>query len=309
MNRIYQPTTPKKTRSSSGRLSSDSSRERIIQSPYFSPTKGRTPAKYDASDVEEATFYRLRSFDKSNEYKNPVKASYECGRATGRDFGDYRSEMSRLTSHLGTLKPILIQEQVADDPWKLLVAVTLLNKTAGKLAIPVFHDIIKRWPTPFDLSQADDKELAALIHRLGTYNIRSKRLIAISKAYVQEPPSLYDIRSSNKTSTHRRCSRFFTPPSNGHCKYPGTPVSHYPGTGPYALDSYRIFSSVRDEPDSEEWMTVMPSDKELILFLKWKWAFIKGMEWSSMKGAVGAITEKYLSSLIAELEKNNVTTS
>ena len=47
----------------------------------------------------------------------------------------------------------LYPESVADDPWKLLISVTLLNKTSGKLAIPVFWDILNKWPTPLALSQ------------------------------------------------------------------------------------------------------------------------------------------------------------
>jgi len=57
---------------------------------------------------------------------------------------------------LGNLKPLLIQERVAYDPWKVLIAVTLLNKTAGKLAIPVFWRIMKRWPTALDLAYGID---------------------------------------------------------------------------------------------------------------------------------------------------------
>jgi methyl-CpG-binding domain protein 4 len=43
-------------------------------------------------------------------------------------------------------------EKVADNPWKVLIAVTLLNKTTGKLAIPVFWKIVDKWPTPLDLA-------------------------------------------------------------------------------------------------------------------------------------------------------------
>jgi len=66
-------------------------------------------------------------------------------------------------------KPVLIQgaplqtslalhypyapERVADDPWKLLVAVMLLNKTAGRVAVPVFWTLMERWPTPEALAQ------------------------------------------------------------------------------------------------------------------------------------------------------------
>lgn len=68
-------------------------------------------------------------------------------------FRYYFRKFLDLYQLLYALKPILIQESVADDPWKLLVAVTLLNKTTGKVAIPVFWDLVARWPTPWVMSQ------------------------------------------------------------------------------------------------------------------------------------------------------------
>jgi len=35
----------------------------------------------------------------------------------------------------------------------------------------------------------------------------------------------------------------------------------------YALDSYRIFCCIHDDPTSEEWKLVRPNDKELIRYL------------------------------------------
>ena len=45
------------------------------------------------------------------------------------------------------------KEELADNSWRLLVAVILLNKTCGKAAIPVFWSVMKDWPTPYHLSQ------------------------------------------------------------------------------------------------------------------------------------------------------------
>ena len=45
-------------------------------------------------------------------------------------------------------------------------------------------------------------------------------------------------------------------------RYLQTPASHLPGSGPYALDSYRIFCGAADE-----WKEVAPNDKELVKFL------------------------------------------
>ncbi|KAF7347722.1 Methyl--binding domain-containing protein 4 [Mycena venus] len=182
----------------------------------------------------------------------------------------------QLHQQLLQLKPCLIQESVANDPWKLLVAVTLLNKTAGKLAIPVFWSIMSAWPTAWALSQAPESELVTLIRPLGTQN------------------------------THPPCAMNgplepWAPPISPRKreKYPPTPISHLPGAGAYALDSYRIFCS---GPASEEWKDVNPSDKELIRYLKWKWAAMENRRWTPESGAGGTADPAYLEALVSELE-------
>jgi methyl-CpG-binding domain protein 4 len=162
-------------------------------------------------------------------------------------------------------------ERVSDDPWKLLIAVMLLNKTSGTIAIPIFWQILNRWPTPLLLSQgatsffllrpritdasnlsADELELIDFIRRLGLQRTRSKRLILLSKMYLDDPPTPDNLRPS----TFKIFGEWYKP----------TPVSHLPGSGAYALDSYRIFYS-GDKHDPQEWKFVMPSDKELIRHL------------------------------------------
>lgn len=144
------------------------------------------------------------------------------------------------------------------------------------MAIPVFHKLLKRWPTPFALSQgniwlsfsakikslrpADESELANFIHCLGTHNLRAKRLIKMSRMYLHDKPSPYDPRRSRATLPPGT-------PGGKRVRYPDTPISHLPGIGVYALDSYRIFCYERDYPGSQEWKEVMPTDKELIRYL------------------------------------------
>jgi len=122
----------------------------------------------------------------------------------------------------------------------------------------------------------------------------------MSKVYLQDPPSEYDLRRSRSSSSPRK-SRFFQS-SNG--AYPATPISHLPGAGTYALDSYRIFCSVYDDPASEEWKLVRPTDKELIRYLRWKWAFHEHLEWSPNKGVIGQLSPQYLTCLIDDIEAN-----
>jgi methyl-CpG-binding domain protein 4 len=105
----------------------------------------------------------------------------------------------------------------------------------------------------------DEAELSAMIKPLGTHNIRAKRIISLSQAILSDPPNLSDLRTS-------RCMMSTVSPSKRE-RYPATPISHLPGAGPYALDSYRIFCTTSQDMFSEEWTNVIPSDKELVRYL------------------------------------------
>ncbi|TFK52084.1 hypothetical protein OE88DRAFT_1658875 [Heliocybe sulcata] len=201
-------------------------------------------------------------------------------------------------------KPILIQEHVNQDPWKLLVATMFLNKTAGRISIPIFWEVMKRWATPQELSLADATELIELIKPLGLQHQRAKRLIQLSSVYMSNPPSpdlLYRSKSPRK-----RVRPTGIPGVSTGCDaledtaqpvtYPPTPISHLPGAGPYALDSYRIFCVPGDE-----WKIVRPTDKELIKYLKWRWAITSFDFWDPDRGIVRKIELAEMQSLTAEL--------
>ncbi|PBL01002.1 hypothetical protein ARMGADRAFT_1073322 [Armillaria gallica] len=217
-------------------LESKSGLDKHVQSPYFSPPKKSSVAREAADDLDVSCRTSL--------------------------------EVRLLCDKVISLKPILIQELVAHDPWKLIVAVTLLNKTSGKLAIPVFWELIDRWPTPLSLSQASDEDLVSLIRPLGTQTIRTKRLIEMSKSYLLDPPSPYDVRRSKPAPLSSSASLASDQGSPAkRKKYPPTPISHLPGTGRYALDSYRIFCTTYENPSSQEWKAVVPTDKKLIQYV------------------------------------------
>jgi len=232
-------------------------------------------------------------------------------------------------------------EQVSDDPWKVLVAVTLLNVTYGKTAIPVFWEIIGKYPTPQSLCSGESfsyaipsaeiptacyvdpaasEFLQCLLRPLGLQTKRSKRLIDLSSAYVEDPPSVTHLRESRGRVSISSASPTSPPntPSSSRTKisrYPATAISHLPGTGPYALDSYRIFCT------PSEWKEVIPSDKELIKYVvsgihfhvldhvfstckqKWKWAFTERMKWSPEEGVGGPVDIEYLENLLGEHNK------
>ncbi|KZP32712.1 DNA glycosylase [Athelia psychrophila] len=173
-------------------------------------------------------------------------------------------------------------ERVRDDTWKLLIAVMFLNKTNGRVAVPMFWEVLRRWPNAILLSIADEEELTTLIRPLGLQAARAARLIKLSKLFINEPPSPNILH----------CSRA----KIDALSYPPTPISHFPGCGAYALDSYRIFH-VGPCNGPSEWKSVMPGDKELIRYLRWKWAFEQNKIWEPTAGVVGSVNEEYLRAL------------
>lgn len=67
----------------------------------------------------------------------------------------------------------LIQEALSHDSFRLLVAVTFLIRTTGKAAIPVFHAVMERFPTPKAFVEGDsDSELVPMIRQLGLAGVR-----------------------------------------------------------------------------------------------------------------------------------------
>jgi methyl-CpG-binding domain protein 4 len=206
----------------------------------------------------------------------------------------------------------LIQERLANDPFRLLIAVTFLNKTHGKAARPIFEQVMETYPTPQDLAAADVSELSEMIHSLGFQNQRARKLIKIAETWISEPPQ--------KGKLHRTMD--YPDKGNGrHLKPKETvdkdvencieagalEIAHIYGLGPYAWDSWRIFcrdvfrgvaqgyngegvagytplSQTTHNSDFEpEWKRVVPLDKELRACLRWMW-LREGWEWDPLTG-------------------------
>ena len=75
----------------------------------------------------------------------------------------------------------LIQESLYHDPWKLLVATIFLNKTTGKVAIPILLEFLDKWPSPKDLLEtAEADEIAEMLQPMGLNVTRANTLIRFS---------------------------------------------------------------------------------------------------------------------------------
>ncbi|EON64987.1 hypothetical protein W97_04222 [Coniosporium apollinis CBS 100218] len=192
----------------------------------------------------------------------------------------------------------LIQEELAYDPFRLLIAVTLLNKTKGTAAIPVFHYLTAAYPTPASLAAAPVSDVASRIRHLGLQNNRADTLIEFAKTWLAVPPARGK-RYRTLHYPHRGAGTGIKATEildDNDARLGAWEVAHLHGCGPYAMDSWRIFCrdvlrGVATGWDGEgaeggfepEWKRVLPKDKELRAFLRWMW-LREGWAWDPGTG-------------------------
>ncbi|EPE28068.1 DNA-glycosylase [Glarea lozoyensis ATCC 20868] len=221
----------------------------------------------------------------------------------------------------------LIQEKLAHDPFRLLIAVTFLNRTRGKQAIPVFFSLVEKYPTPSALAGANREDIVDIIKHLGLQNQRAATYQQYAKQWIEESPvkgKRYAVKGYPEYADGRDVKRGEVL-GEGDQRV-GWEIGHMT-QGPYAIDSWRIFC--RDElrglasdwngrdavsaanvvsssnTDREansigegkvfqpEWMRVLPEDKELRAYLRWMW-LKEGFEWDPFTGDKDVASESLL---------------
>lgn len=202
----------------------------------------------------------------------------------------------------------LVQEQLAHEPYKLLIATIFLNRTRGGVALPVLFKVFERYPTIDAMANADQGELVDMIHCLGFQNQRANKCITLAQTWQTATPSKnkrYRKLHYPRKLDGRDIPRDECVDDEDHRS--GWEVAHLPGVGAYSLDSWRIFC--RDELRGAamdwkgtgatnpafvpEWKSVLPMDKELRAYLTWMW-LKEGWIWDYRTGDLKPATEKTL---------------
>ncbi|KAH3012107.1 hypothetical protein KXW60_009280 [Aspergillus fumigatus] len=204
----------------------------------------------------------------------------------------------------------LVQEQLAHDPFRLLIATIFLNRTRGGVALPVLFQVFEHFPTAQDMSTAEFSKLVSMIHSLGFQNERARKCIDLAKTWLERPPTKgrryrrlhYPRKMDGKDVGRDECIG-----DDENDTRVAWEIAHLPGVGPYSLDSWRIFC--RDElrglakdwkgngaasADFEpEWKSVLPQDKELRAYLTWMW-LKEGWIWDRHTGERKRASEKMM---------------
>ncbi|PWY69504.1 5-Methylcytosine G/T mismatch-specific DNA glycosylase [Aspergillus heteromorphus CBS 117.55] len=192
----------------------------------------------------------------------------------------------------------LVQEQLAHDPFRLLIATIFLNRTRGSVALPVLFQVFDHYPTVEALAAAEIPDLASLIHCLGFQNQRAKKCVGIAQIWLACPPT----KGKRYRRLHYPCKQDGLDVKQDECIGDEDPriaweIAHLPGVGPYSLDSWRIFcrDKLRGVASDwkgngaamagfvPEWKSVLPQDKELRAYLTWMW-LKEGWVWDRHTG-------------------------
>ena len=92
--------------------------------------------------------------------------------------------MGNKIVHRKIIRPLL-QEIYQQDGWKMLTCCMLLNLTNRKQVDTIRDELFSKYPTPKDMMNANQSELANLLKPLGLYNRRAKSLKKMSEGYVK----------------------------------------------------------------------------------------------------------------------------
>ena len=78
-----------------------------------------------------------------------------------------------------------VTELSFQTPFQLLIATILSAQTTDKMVNLVTPNLFSRYPTAFDLAGADPADVEAIIKPTGFYRVKTRRIIAASRALVE----------------------------------------------------------------------------------------------------------------------------
>lgn len=200
----------------------------------------------------------------------------------------------------------LVQEQLAHEPFKLLIATIFLNRTRGGVALPILFKVFEQYPTIDAMADAQESEFVSMIRCLGFQNQRARKCIELAQTWQANPPT----RAKRYRKLHYPRKLDGRDVGSDECiddedMRVAWEVAHLRGVGAYSLDSWRIFC--RDELREvatdwqgtgattpgfvPEWKSVLPQDKELRAYLTWLW-LKEGWIWDHHTGDLEVASDK-----------------
>lgn len=130
----------------------------------------------------------------------------------------------------------LFQEHLLTQPFWMVVACCLVNRTTWEVARTVHSRLKLKYRGPEGLAAADPEDLQPIIRRLGLWRQRSRSLVNLAREWIDRPPAVAD------------------------------DVMRLPGCGKYAADSWAIFmeghTDVEPNDGKLNWYVARKRDEE-----------------------------------------------
>ncbi len=78
-----------------------------------------------------------------------------------------------------------LQAEEEQDPFKILIGTILSARTRDEITTRVVNNLFRKFKNPEELAKADIEETKAIIHSIGFYNVKAKRIKEVSRLIVE----------------------------------------------------------------------------------------------------------------------------
>lgn len=78
-----------------------------------------------------------------------------------------------------------LQDEELGDPFKILIGTILSSRTRDETTTKVVKTLFKRFKNAKELAEGNLKEVKQIIHSIGFYNVKAKRIIEVSQLIVK----------------------------------------------------------------------------------------------------------------------------
>jgi endonuclease III len=91
----------------------------------------------------------------------------------------FHNKLARLTALKG------LQAEEHHDPFKILIGTILSARTRDEITTRVVNNLFRKFKNAKELAKANEEEIKAIIHSIGFYNIKAKRIKEVSQLIVE----------------------------------------------------------------------------------------------------------------------------
>ena len=78
-----------------------------------------------------------------------------------------------------------LQEEELGDPFKILIGTILSSRTRDETTTKIVKTLFKRFKNAKELAEGNLEEIKQIIHSIGFYNVKAKRIIQVSQLIVK----------------------------------------------------------------------------------------------------------------------------